>query len=100
MAKVCLTLICPSAAEEQLRDLLLLTKDAGIFTTSEVFGHGFRASRLGISEQVMGRAREVDFTLLLDSVIAQTLLSELRARMPRTGLRYWLSPVLEGGEIK
>lgn len=99
MTEVCLTLICPPAAEEQLWDVLLLTKDVGIFTSNEVFGHGFHPAGLEISEQVMGRTREVAFTLLLDSDIAQTLLSDLRARMQRIGLRYWLSPVAEGGEI-
>ena len=99
MAKVCLTLICPPAAEEQLWDLLLLFSDVGIFTSNEVFGHGFHPSGLEVAEQVMGRTREVAFTLLLDSETAQTLLAELRTRLPRIGLRYWLSPVLDGGEI-
>lgn len=99
MAEVCLTLICPPEAEEQLWDLLLLTNDAGIFTSNEVFGHGFHPSGLEIAEQVMGRTREVAFTLLLNPETAQTLLAELRAQLPRIGLRYWLTPVLEAGGI-
>lgn len=100
MSEVCLTLICPPSAEEQLWDLLLLAQDTGIFTSSKVFGHGFEPAGLEIAEQVLGHTREIAFTLLLEPETAQTLLEKLRSQMPRVGLRYWISPVIEGGEIK
>lgn len=100
MSEVCLTLICRPSAEEQLWDLLLLAQDTGIFTSSKVFGHGFHPAGLEVAEQVLGRMREIAFTLLLEAETAQTLLAQLRAQMPHVGLRYWLTPVLESGEIK
>ena len=100
MSDVCLTIVCPPNAEEQVWDFLLLAQDTGVFTSMKVFGHGFHPAGLEIAEQVIGRTREIAFTLLLNADSAQKLIAELRSRMARIGLRYWLLPVLEGGEIK
>ena len=99
MSDVCLTLICPPAAEEQLWDFLLLAPDTGIFTSAKIFGHGFNPAHLEIDEQVLGRTRELAFTLLLEANTAETLLTNLRKQMSRIGLRYWMTPVIAAGEI-
>lgn len=99
MSDVCLTLVCPPAAEEQLWDFLLLAQDTGIFTSAKVFGHGFHPAGLEIAEQVLGRTREIAFTLLVEAGIAEALLTDLREQMPRIGLRYWMTPVIAAGEI-
>lgn len=99
MSDVCLTLVCPPVAEEQLWDFLLLAQDTGIFTSAKVSGHGFHPAGLEIAEQVLGRTHELAFTLVLEANTAETLLTDLRKQLPRIGLRYWMTPVIAAGQI-
>ena len=97
--KLCLTLLCPLAGEEALLDLLLLTPDLGGFTSLPVAAHGVGGEDFSQAEQVLGRALMTQVTVLLDAAAKPALVAAIRRRFAGAGLRYWLSPVLEQGEI-
>lgn len=100
MGEVVLTLVCSPASEEKLWDFLLLAEEAGVFTSVRVSGHGVHPSRLDIAEQVEGRTRELVFTLILTDDGAQSLVTRLREELRGLALRYWITPVIQSGEIE
>jgi hypothetical protein len=97
--KLCLTLLCPLADEEELLDLLLLTPELAAFTSMPVAAHGIGGEDFSQAEQVLGRALMTQVTVLLDAAAKPALLEAIRRRFVGAGLRYWLTPVLEQGEI-
>lgn len=99
MPKVCLTIVCPPAAEEQVWDFLVLAENTGVFNSTNVYGHGVPPAHLEFHDQVLGRTREISFTLLLEETIAETLIMNLRTQMAHVGLRYWMIPVTATGQI-
>lgn len=99
MAELCLTLLCPSAIEEKLLDLLLMTPELKLFTSTPIAAHGLHFGEFNQTEQVLGRAFATQVQVLLDAEDKADLLQDIRQQFAGTGLRYWLSPVLEAGEI-
>lgn len=99
MAEVVLTLVCSPASEEKLWDFLLL-EEAGVFTSATVSGHGVHPSGLAVSEQVEGKTRERVFTLVLADERAQSLVAQMREELRGLGARYWITPVIQRGEIE
>ena len=95
-----LTLLCPPTVEEKLLDELLLLDQVQVFTSAPTAAHGVDNHLLDASEQVMGRARAVAVQAVVREDDAAALLANLRDRFRGTGLRYWITPVLESGELK
>lgn len=99
MPEVCLTLLCPPAVEEKLVDLLLLSPHTAVFTSTPTAAHGQALGSLGQTEQVLGRAFATQVQLVIPDAARQPLLDSLRAQFAGAGLRYWITPVSEAGEI-
>ena len=99
MAELCLTLLCPPEIEEALLDLLLDRAGNEVFTSTPTHGHGLAAERLSASEQVSGRSRAVQVQVLLTPAELQQVRGALAAAFAGSGLRYWVTPVLEQGEF-
>ena len=99
MSELCLTLLCPPEAEERLLDLLLMLPNTTVFTSTPTAAHGLTHENLNQTEQVLGRARatEVEVIFAVDKKAA--LLDALRQQFVGAGLRYWITPVIESGEI-
>jgi hypothetical protein len=99
MSELCLTLLCPSKLEEKLLDTLLVFPGITIITSTQTAAHGMSQERMSESEQVMGRSfvTQVQALLLIKDQMA--MLSCLRQNFTGAGLRYWITPVLEVGEI-
>ncbi|MHB1352535.1 MAG: DUF3240 family protein [Thiobacillus sp.] len=99
MSELCLTLICPPAVEEKLLDLLLLSPEVTFFTSTATAAHGTAHDDLDQTEQVLGRARATGIQVILDATDQAALLAAIRQQFTGAGLRYWLTPVAEAGEI-
>jgi len=100
MPKSCLTLLCSPLVEEKLLDLLLDEINEEVFTSVPTFSHGMAHGRLSSVERVMGRSQAIQVQILVSDDERARLLPLLRERFVGTGLRYWLSPVAEEGEIQ
>lgn len=99
MSELCLTLICPPAVEEKLLDLLLLSPNATVFTSTDTAAHGLAHENLNQAEQVLGRAHAKEIQVIFAAADKTTLLEHIRRQFAGTGLRYWLTTVVETGEI-
>ena len=99
MSECCLTLLCPPGLEEKLLDLLLMSPDAAVFTSAPTAAHGLAFGRLSATEQVLGRALATQVQVLLADEDKASVLSAIRREFAGVGLRYWVSPILEKGEL-
>ena len=100
MSELCLTLLCPPAIEEKLLDLLLMSPNiATVFTSTPTAAHGLANENLDQTEQVLGRARATAVQVILAASAKATLLEAIRRQFAGAGLRYWVTPVVEAGEI-
>ena len=99
MSELCLTLLCPPAAEERLLDLLLMLPYTTVFTSTPTAAHGLVIGSLSQTEQVMGRAHATEIKVIFAATEKTTLLDHIRQQLTGAGLRYWLTAVVEAGEI-
>ena len=99
MSEVCLTILCPPAVEEKLLDLLLLSPNTAVFTSTPTAAHGQALGSLDQTEQVLGHAVATQVQLVIPDADRQPLLENLRAKFAGAGLRYWIAPLSEAGEI-
>lgn len=99
MSELCLTLLCPPALEEKLLDLLLMSPNVKLFTSTATFAHGLAHERLDQTEQVLGRARATEVKVLFSAAEQAALLATLRQQFAGLGLRYWVTTVLDTGEL-
>jgi hypothetical protein len=100
MAELCLTLLCPSAVEENLLDVLLMLPCVKIFTSTPTAAHGLHAARLNQAEQVQGRAFATQVKVVFAEADKETVFATIQNQFANAGLRYWLTPVIEAGEFK
>lgn len=100
MPDLCLTLVSPPEIEEKLLDTLLEMAGNDVFTSTPTFNHGTAHGRLDSTEQVMGRSRSVQVQILIAAEELDPLLAALRAGFAGTGLRFWVFPLTQSGEIK
>lgn len=100
MSLVCLSLLGAPALEEKLLDQLLQSPHDLTFTSQGCASHGGHSDdSLDASEQVLGRARAVLVQVLIPESIARQLIDDLGVLFSGSGLRYWLTPVLEEGQL-
>jgi hypothetical protein len=99
MSELCITLLCPRAVEEKLLDLLLMSPNLTVFTSSATSAHGMNHAALGQTEQVLGRAHALQVQAIFSTTDKTLLLEALRQQFAGVGLRYWVTPVIEAGEI-
>ena len=99
MTELCLTLLCPPAIEEKLLDVLLMSPNSKVFTSSPIAAHGLPIGNLNETEQVMGRAHATEIKVIVAGSETTTLLDHIRQNFAGAGLRYWVTTVAESGEI-
>lgn len=116
MSLICLSLLGAPALEEKLLDQLLQSTHDLTFTSQNCASHGGHGDDihshgghihgghihggLDASEQVLGRARAVLVQVLVPESIARQLIADLGVLFRGSGLRYWLTPVLEEGQFQ
>lgn len=99
MSELCLTLLCPPAVEEKLLDMLLMSPNTAVFTSAPTAAHGLAFGRLSQAEQVLGRMLATQVQVVFSEEEKEALLKIIQQQFAGAGLRYWLTPVIEGGEI-
>lgn len=99
MSELCLTLLCPPTIEEKLLDLLLMLPSTAIFTSKPTAAHGVVVWDLSQTEQVMGRAHVTEIQVIFAAADKAMLLDTIRQKLAGAGLRYWVTTVVEAGEI-
>ena len=97
--RYCLTLICPPLLEERLLDVLLANASSETFTSTPTYSHGSRQQRLSATEQVMGRSRAMQISVLLSAQGLGPLRELLQRDFAGTGVRYWATPLAFHGEF-
>lgn len=95
-----LMLVYPSAAEEQIVEILLNAEPPlADFATWKAEGHGHDFRAASVRERVRGRvARGVLALVLLRSRLG-TVLEEIRSRANAPDLTYWVEPVESIGRL-
>lgn len=99
MPELCLYLLCPANLEEKLLDVLLMHPDLAVFTSTRTAAHGLAFGALSANEQVLGRALATEVQVLMRESDRDALLDAVRREFSGAGLRYWVSPVMDAGEI-
>lgn len=99
MSELCITILCSPAVEEKLLDLLLLSPNATVFTSVPTAAHGLAFGNLNQTEQVLGRAFATQVQVVIPETNWQALLGDIQEQFVGTGLRYWMTPVIESGEV-
>ena len=99
MSELCLTLLCPPAIEEKLLDFLLMSSDTTVFTSTPTAAHGLAHKYLDKEEQVLGRARATEVQVVFAAADKVALLDALHQQFSGAGLRYWVTMVVEAGDI-
>ncbi|CAH1385764.1 DUF3240 family protein [Candidatus Nitrotoga sp. M5] len=99
MSELCLTLLCPPTIKEKLLDLLLMLPSTIVFTSKPTAAHGVVVWDLSQAEQVMGQAHVTEIQVILAAADKAILLDTIRQKLAGTGLRYWVTTVVEAGEI-
>lgn len=99
MADVCLTLLCPPTVDEKLLDLLLMSPNTSIFTSASMAAHGLPLRDFNQTEKVLGRAFATQVQVIVRDADKAAVLEQIRQQFTGTGLRYWVTPVVEAGEI-
>lgn len=99
MSELCLIVLCPPEAEERLLDLMLMLPNTTVFTSKPTAAHGLIHENMDQTEQVLGRARATEVEVIFAAENKVALLDALRQQFAGAGLRYWITPVLESGEI-
>ena len=97
MADYSLSLVCSPSVEEKLLDALLANAGSEVFTSTPTHSHGTARGRLTATEQVMGRSRAVQVTVLLTSEELDRLRDLLQREFAGTGVRYWATPLAFDG---
>ena len=99
MSELCLTLLCPRAVEEKLLDLLLMSPNATVFTSASTAAHGLPPGGFNQTEQVLGRAFATQVQVIFSDADKAALLGQIQQQFAGVGLRYWVTTVVEAGEI-
>lgn len=97
MSDLCLTMVFPPLLEEKLLDALLLSASDRVFTSVAASAHGLRHDRMDDTERVRGRSRATHVQIVISASEKDALVAMLRERFSGTGLRYWVTPVIETG---
>lgn len=93
------TINVPISLEEAMVDCLLAFENAQGFSSYPVYAHDNLHETLSLAEQVSGRQKKIGFQLYIEHSALSKLLEHLKAEFSGAGLRYWVMPIIEQGEI-
>lgn len=97
----CLFLVARPDLEEAIIDLLL-EHEAIVprFITAAIDTHGTAIALASVTERVRGRARRIEFRLLLERRNVDTLLAAITLQLPHAGITWWQLPLHAYGRIE
>jgi len=100
MTDYCVNLLCPLAVEEQVIDTLLAIGETGVFASASACSHGFAPGELSTGEQVSGRSRATLVQVLVPKRRVASLIVQLQGDLARSGVRFWITPVIQQGAFE
>ena len=95
-----LTLALPQALEEEVLDLLLAHPE-GVdgFSVVQTEGHGRQVQLPSVMEQIRGRARRCQVTVLMHQVHTAALLQTLQQAFSHPQAAWWITPLTSFGRF-
>jgi hypothetical protein len=96
------SLVCLNVVPElelDLIDWLLGRSDVTGFTSMVCFGHGQQHALQSIAEHVSGKARRVQFQVMLEDAVKAALLRDLETEFGGADVMYWVLPVDSSGNL-
>ncbi|HKK07063.1 MAG TPA: DUF3240 family protein [Gammaproteobacteria bacterium] len=99
MEQCVLVLIANTTVEEPLFDWLLDYSDEMVFSSQVVDCHGIEHAALSLREQVTGRQPKLQVELQVPLAEARAICTALGDAFPSAGIRYWIAPVIEAGNL-
>lgn len=93
------TLNVPVGLEEVIVDCLLTFESEHGFSSFPVFAHDHRNAGLSLDEQVSGRQKKLRFQMYVEKQVLSELLARLRQEFTGAGIKYWVLPVVDHGDI-
>lgn len=99
MNECVLLLIVSRELEDALIDWLLDYHAELIFTSQAVSCHGLSHTQLDTAEQVTGKQQRLSVQIQLSVDEAREVCARLHQAFPRAQIRYWITPVLESGQL-
>ena len=99
--KIVLTILAPRQIEERLTDVVLEHEPAAAagFTSREVNGHGAAAAYHHVAEQIRGRTRLIELTIVTNEGDADGLMVRIANALPGRGITYRISLLRSAGII-
>lgn len=94
-------LLCINIApglEEEFIDALLSNEHIEGYHCYLSSGHG-QVGAMTLTEQVAGRRNRVQFELLLDDQVVESVLDRLKAALPSPDILWWTVPVTASGRL-
>jgi len=90
----------PPLLEEAFVDCLLAIDFIDSFSSTLVNAHNCcDHEKMSLAEQVAGRQKQVNFRVYLAENHVQNLIQQLKSSFSRTGIQYWVLPVLDQGHF-
>lgn len=95
-----LTLALPQALAEEVLDLLLAHPEwVDGFTVAQAEGFGRQVQLPSVMEQIRGRARRCQVSVLMRQVHTAPLLAALRLAFPHPQAAWWITPLTTFGRF-
>jgi len=94
-----LAIVVSPKLEEEMVDWLLEKEDLSGFSSMSIDSHGSGTEEMNIAEQVTGRQRKIMFHVYGREDTMPALMDELQIRFKKTGIHYWLMPLLGSGHL-
>jgi len=99
MSECCLTLLVPSALKAPMLDALLMAAPANLISSAPAAVHGLSDQAMSTSEQVLAMVGMTQVQVFLALADSDQVVASLGRQFAGSGVRYWLVPVLGGGEL-
>jgi hypothetical protein len=96
---VLLTLMCPPQLEDAIVDWMLSAAEVRGFSSHPASGHSSRLEGMSLTEQVTGRTQRIRFEIQLPDDMLEQTLDSLRSAFAKSGVHYWIVPVLDAGSL-
>ncbi len=96
---ILLTLMVPQLLEDNMVDWLMLNAEDRLFLSGVVSAHAAGHERLSLMEQVTGRRQQIRFDVLLEAEEVDGVLKQLKQDFKHTGIRFWMAPLHQSGEL-
>ncbi len=93
-----LRLNIPPDLEEDVVDLLLASDEIPGFQSYPIRGHG-TVGAMTIAEQVEGRRNRVQFEVVIETELLESLLQKLKKALPVPDIIYWVMPISASGRL-